>query len=91
MLKQPIQGSALILSLIAGEHVFGRQRRASTLAIGWLHNLQVWMRRSGQRKALRELAGFNDYLLKDIGLSRNEALQEAATPFWLPWRSKQGP
>jgi uncharacterized protein YjiS (DUF1127 family) len=88
MLKQPIQGSALILSLIAGEHVSGRQRRVSTLAIGWLHNLQVWMRRSGQRKALAEL---NDYLLKDIGLSRAEALQEAATPFWQPWRSKQRP
>jgi uncharacterized protein YjiS (DUF1127 family) len=91
MLKQTIQGSALTLSLIAGEHVSGRQRRASTLAIGWLHNLQVWMRRSGQRKALRELADLNDYLLKDIGLSRNEALQEAATPFWRPWRSKQRP
>jgi uncharacterized protein YjiS (DUF1127 family) len=88
MLKQPIQGSALTLSLIGGEHVSRRQRRASTLAIGWLHNLQVWMRRSGQRKALAEL---NDYLLKDIGLSRAEALQEAATPFWQPWRSKQRP
>jgi uncharacterized protein YjiS (DUF1127 family) len=39
------------------------------------------MVRSGQRKALRELAQ-EGRLLSDIGLTREQALREAAKPFW---------
>ena len=42
-----------------------------------------WLARSRQRRALREIAERNDfYLLKDIGVSREEALREANKPFW---------
>lgn len=34
-----------------------------------------------QRRALR---GMPEYLLKDMGLSRADAEQEAAKPFWTP-------
>ena len=44
--------------------------------------LQIWLDRSAQRRALRELAECNAHLLADIGLSRDEALREAAKPFW---------
>ena len=37
--------------------------------------------RSGQRRALRELAQ-DGRLLSDIGLNRDQALREAAKPFW---------
>jgi uncharacterized protein YjiS (DUF1127 family) len=39
------------------------------------------MERSRQRRALAEL---DDRLLRDIGLTREEALQERANPFWKP-------
>ena len=40
-----------------------------------------WMERSRQRRALAEL---DDRLLRDIGLTRAEAMQECANPFWTP-------
>jgi uncharacterized protein YjiS (DUF1127 family) len=44
--------------------------------------VRLWIARSRQRKALGELAELNNYLLADIGLTREEALREAAKPFW---------
>jgi len=43
--------------------------------------LGVWLDRSRQRKALQELAQ-DARLLADIGLNRQQALDEAAKPFW---------
>jgi len=40
-----------------------------------------WLDRSLQRIALREIAD-DRHLLSDLGLSRDEALREAAKPFW---------
>ena len=42
-----------------------------------------WFARSRHRRALREIAERNDFhLLKDIGVSQEEALREAGKPFW---------
>ena len=42
-----------------------------------------WFARSRQRRALREIAERNDFhLLKDIGVSQEEALREANKAFW---------
>ena len=42
-----------------------------------------WIARSRQRWALRAIAEANDiHLLKDIGVSREEAFREADKPFW---------
>jgi len=46
-----------------------------------LSMLAVWSARSAQRKALWELAQ-DGRLLADIGLNRQQALREAAKPFW---------
>ena len=43
------------------------------------HLVQDWKERSCQR---RELAQLSTYLLKDIGLSREDAINEANKPFW---------
>ena len=40
-----------------------------------------WLDRPFQRIALREIAD-DPHLLGDLGLSRQEALREAAKPFW---------
>ena len=44
--------------------------------------LRIWNARSRQRHDLRLLTERDDYLLKDIGLSQDEAFREAAKPFW---------
>ena len=48
----------------------------------WLHTIALWIARSRQRRAIEEIARLNDRLLKDIGVSKDEALREAAKPFW---------
>ena len=47
------------------------------------HTIARWIARSRQRRALRDIAEI-DYLLKDIGVSREEAFREAGKPFWRP-------
>lgn len=43
------------------------------------NQLELWLERSRQRRQLLEL---DEHLLKDIGISRSEAEQEGAKPFW---------
>tara|TARA_R110001592_G_scaffold232784_1_gene490219 strand:+ start:143 stop:391 length:249 start_codon:yes stop_codon:yes gene_type:complete len=44
-----------------------------------LRLVQVWKERSSQR---RELLQLSTSLLKDIGVSREDAINEASKPFW---------
>jgi uncharacterized protein YjiS (DUF1127 family) len=46
-----------------------------------LSTVAAWIVRSGERRALRELAE-QGRLLGDVGLTREQALDEAAKPFW---------
>jgi uncharacterized protein YjiS (DUF1127 family) len=51
---------------------------------GWaalLHELSRWGERRRLRAALRDLAE-DQHLLDDIGLTRQEAIDEATKPFW---------
>ena len=41
--------------------------------------IRVWQERTRQRRAL---ASLDDHLLRDIGLSRAQAVSESAKPFW---------
>lgn len=45
---------------------------------GWW---SCWLDRQMERIVLREIAD-DPHLLNDLGLSRDEALREAAKPFW---------
>jgi uncharacterized protein YjiS (DUF1127 family) len=54
----------------------------SRMAIVAGQTVSRWIARSRQRRALRAIAKRDDYLLKDIGLSQDEALREADKPFW---------
>jgi len=50
----------------------------------WLGLLDRWLARSEvmhQRAALREIAD-DPHMLKDLGLTREEALEHANRPFW---------
>ena len=44
--------------------------------------VKLWLRRSRTR---RSLAALNDYELRDIGLTREDARREISKPFWSPW------
>jgi uncharacterized protein YjiS (DUF1127 family) len=44
--------------------------------------VRSWIARSRRRKAFGALAECSDHLLKDIGLSRDEALRDSAKWFW---------
>jgi uncharacterized protein YjiS (DUF1127 family) len=46
-----------------------------------LETLSLWRARAGQRHRLRTLEG---HRLRDIGVSREDALREAGKPFWRP-------
>jgi uncharacterized protein YjiS (DUF1127 family) len=62
-----------------------RDRRAQIKRLIVLMGATVkrWVTRSRQRWALYEIAERNDHhLLKDIGVSREEAFREAGKPFW---------
>ena len=58
------------------------EENSSTLAVISL-TISLWLDRKRRRQALRDLAE-RSYLLADIGLTREEALREAAKPFWRP-------
>jgi uncharacterized protein YjiS (DUF1127 family) len=49
---------------------------AALVCMRWI---AVWFNRHRQRRVLAELT---PHLLNDIGVSREEALREAAKPFW---------
>jgi uncharacterized protein YjiS (DUF1127 family) len=49
-----------------------RLTRAVDLLLGW----------SERARQRRELMQFDDHLLRDIGITRAEAIAEAAKPFW---------
>lgn len=42
----------------------------------------IWLQRRRTRLALAEL---DDRLLRDVGLSRSDAIAESAMPFWQPF------
>jgi uncharacterized protein YjiS (DUF1127 family) len=57
-------------------------RQGTRLKRSLLATISLWIERHRQRQALGDLAELNDYLLRDIGLSQEEARREAAKPFW---------
>lgn len=44
-----------------------------------LRYILTWLERARQRQALR---GLDDWVLKDIGLSRADVMREGDKPFW---------
>ena len=69
------------LAKVLGVTGYGARPAARLTVSKTVSTLGVWFARSVQRRALRDLAQ-DVQLLNDIGLSRQEALREAAKPFW---------
>lgn len=47
--------------------------------LNWVALLKQWR---NVRKQRRELYSLSDHMLKDIGISRLDAIQESSKPFW---------
>jgi uncharacterized protein YjiS (DUF1127 family) len=65
-------------------HLFrlGRRRRGAALGAvlrGLVDRNRTWRERARQR---RHLAGLNDHILRDIGLTRGDVMAESSKPFW---------
>jgi uncharacterized protein YjiS (DUF1127 family) len=60
-----------------------RARRRAFGVVVWLWRaadlLLIWQERARQRRRLLTL---NDYMLRDIGLTRADVLAESSKPFW---------
>ena len=77
-----VQASDRTVPQISDDRTLGQQDGSGTPAVGWLATLRLWIERSQQRKALRELSRLNDARLRDIGISQGEAQREGAMRFW---------
>lgn len=64
---------------LTGRRWGGFASLAGGLAIGLTDRLDLWQRRLRDRDMLRQMSTSQ---LKDIGLSRADALNEADKPFW---------
>jgi uncharacterized protein YjiS (DUF1127 family) len=63
--------------------LFRSKARISGFIAGTRSTVGRWFARSRQRRTLREIADRNDFhLLRDIGVSQEEALREADKAFW---------
>ena len=65
----------------AARTCYGRPLEGHSAFRALLKMLGVWLARSGQRRALRELA-LDRHLMRDIGLDQEQILREAVKPFW---------
>ena len=65
------------------DDLIGQRPRIDSLIVGLASTIRRWAARSRQRRALREIAENNDHhLLKDNGVSQEEAFREADKLFW---------
>jgi uncharacterized protein YjiS (DUF1127 family) len=82
MSMRAMQVRTVFTHAVAPPEAFHQQRNSSSSLRAWFRTLRLWIGRSRQRRRLGELADLNDYLLRDIGVTRDEALRESAKPFW---------
>ena len=57
-------------------HALHRRQRSDG---GWIALLKIWRRRAYERQVL---ATMSDAMLRDIGITRCDAMNEASKPFW---------
>ncbi len=65
----------------AASHAIAPHEARTFLSVGSrvLNRLYLWQARIDER---RELARFDERMLKDAGISRADVLHEASKPFW---------
>jgi uncharacterized protein YjiS (DUF1127 family) len=72
----------VVMATVSALEILGHGREATNFGPRLLRALLVvegWLDRHHQRQSLLEL---DDHMLRDIGISRNDAEAEAKKPFW---------
>lgn len=69
------------MSIPGSQCLATRARGGGSRLTRFLGLLETWHERSHQR---RELLAMPDYLLKDMGVTREELYEEVRKPFWRP-------
>ncbi len=64
---------------LPSSHKREETRRGLALFLSFFDTLLVWGARIRQRE---QLAGMDEHMLKDVGVSRVDARMEANKPFW---------
>jgi len=75
---------SLFVDHAAEAHVGRRGGSASVTPADLSRTIKLWIERSRQRKALADVADLSGWLLRDIGVSDEDARREAAKWFWQP-------
>ncbi|MCA6106187.1 DUF1127 domain-containing protein [Bradyrhizobium cenepequi] len=75
--------SVVINSLTIQKRTANGAATSSDRRLGWGLRFLRWCARCSERSRQRQaLAELDDHFLKDIGRTRQEAMAEAAKPFW---------
>lgn len=63
----------------------GGRRCDDRPTVGWRLLPGLWLRRLEERRRLARMSvDYPSYLLRDVGLRREDLMREAAKPFWRP-------
>ncbi len=71
--------ASLAHSTLTVFHLGDRSRRAPSLVSRAVEAVQLWRRRTRER---RSLAGLSEYELRDFGATPVDRFQELSKPFW---------
>jgi uncharacterized protein YjiS (DUF1127 family) len=71
-----------IIAFRRGPGDLARPYRASASKRSWRDVIHLWTQRARQRQALADLTELGPHLLRDIGISYQEARLESEKPFW---------
>jgi uncharacterized protein YjiS (DUF1127 family) len=71
-----------IIAFRRGAGDLARHCRAPASKRSWRDVIHLWMQRARQRQALADLTELGPHLLRDIGISYEEARLESEKPFW---------
>ena len=77
MLDMNIHGTAKRIRLVSRPSLLSPLQ----LLAGLVRGLVEWERRARERKSLAEMP---DHMLKDLGVTRSDAVRESEKPFWRP-------
>jgi uncharacterized protein YjiS (DUF1127 family) len=80
MTRLPVRTS--VTSADRGGRQLHRRALHPKLPAGLSATIRNWLARRRRRRSLTALSELDDHLLRDIGLSRQEAVRECAKWFW---------
>jgi uncharacterized protein YjiS (DUF1127 family) len=82
MMSNALLHAPTIIAFRRGAGDLAGPYRAPATRRSWADVIHLWMQRARQRQALADLTELGPHLLRDIGISYQEARFESEKPFW---------